>query len=130
MSRIEEQNKEIAISFWGKALNQQNFDVMAEILSPVYSYNGDPSSLADNKEWVISLHSQHPGLEFTIEDIRAEGDKVAVRWRLNAPANGTTPAGWQTGTNILTMVDGQVITNWQNGTTSPSWTPPAPAAKA
>lgn len=125
MSRTEEQNKELAIDFWGKALNQQNFDVMAEILSPVYAYNGDPSSLADNKEWVISLHSTYPGLEFTIEDILAEGPKVAVRWRLNAPANGDRPAGWQTGTNILTIVDGQVVNNWQNGTTSPSWTPPA-----
>jgi predicted ester cyclase len=130
MSSIEDRNKQIAIDFWGKALNQQNFDVMAAVGSPVYSYNGEPSSLEGNKEWVISLHSEYPGLEFTFDDILAEGEKVALRWRLNAPAKGDRPAGWMTGTNILTIADGQIISNWQNGTMSDSWKPPVKDGKA
>jgi predicted ester cyclase len=125
MGSIEERNKQVAMDFWGKGLNQQNFDVMAEIGSPVYSYNGEPSSLESNKEWVISLHAEYPGLEFTFDDILAEGEKVAVRWRLNAPAHGDRPAGWKTGTNILTIADGQVVSNWQDGTVSDSWKTPA-----
>ncbi len=118
-----ENNKQIAIDFFSKGINDQNFDVLARILSPMYTYNGDPSSLEANKEWIIGLHSTYPGLEFTFEDILAAGDKVAFRWRMNAPATATRPAGWSTGTNICQMADGQVLSNFQNGKVSDSWTP-------
>jgi hypothetical protein len=52
---------------------------------------------------------------------------VALRWRMDAPASGQRPAGYQTGTNILTFVAGQALTNDQDGKTSDSWTTPSPA---
>jgi predicted ester cyclase len=128
VSQVED-NKQVAEDFFLKAINEQNFDVLARILSPMYTYNGDPSSLEANKEWIIGLHSTYPGLDFSIEDILAEDDKVALRWRMTAPAAGPRPAGWSTGTNIAHVEDGQLVSNFQNGQVSDSWTP-APAAKS
>jgi predicted ester cyclase len=125
MSSLE-QNKEVAISFFSEGITNQNFDVITRVLSPMYSYNGTPSSVADNKAWVIGLHQTYPGLAFQFEAILAEGDMVAFRWRMTAPASGARPAGYTTGSNIITVADGQILTNWQNGTMSDSWTP-APA---
>ena len=128
MGTQEDKNKQLAIDFFSKGINDQNFDVIARILSPLYTYNGDASSVAGNKEWIIGLHSQYPGLAFTFEDILAEGDKVAVRWKMAAPAAVARPAGWMTGTNIVQIADDQILSNYQNGTLSSSWTPAPTAA--
>ena len=130
MSNEQERNKQLAMDFFGKGITGQNFDVIAEILSEVYTYNGQPSSFEDNKAWIIGLHSTYPGLSFNFDDILAENDKVAFRWRMTAPANGDRPAGWQTGSNIVQVADHQIISNFQNGLVSDSWTPPAPPAKS
>jgi len=118
-----EHNRQTAVDFFSKGINDQNFDVVARCLSPMYTFNGDPSSLEANKEWIIGLHSTYPGLEFTFEDIIATDDKVAFRWRMTAPASGARPAGWSTGTNIAMIADGQILSNFQNGQVSDSWMP-------
>lgn len=117
--------RQLAIDFFTKAINQQNFDVMARVLAPDYSYNGEPSSLEGNKEWVIGLHTKYPGLNFSFDDLFEAGDKAALRWRMTAPASGDRPTGWMTGTNIIQARDGQIVSNFQNGMQSPSWTPAA-----
>jgi hypothetical protein len=56
MASEQDRNKELAIRFFGEGITNQNFDVITEVLSPMYAYNGDPSSVADNKAWAIGLH--------------------------------------------------------------------------
>ena len=128
MAASQPSPKQLAIDFFTKAINQQNFDVMAQVLSPDYTYNGDPSSLAANKAWVIGLHAKYPGLEFTFDDLFEAGLKAAFRWRMTAPANGDRPAGWMTGSNIISALDGQIVSNFQNGQASASWSPAQPGA--
>jgi predicted ester cyclase len=122
MTSDKESTKSLVRRFFQKVFNEQNFDVLAELLSPNYMYNGVASSIEGNKAWVISLHSTYPGLCFSFDDILGEDEKVAIRWRLTAPAHGDRPEGYVTGTNIITFEKGQAITNWQNGSVSPSWT--------
>lgn len=122
MASEQDRNKELAIRFFAEGITNQNFDVITEILSPMYAYNGDPSSVADNKAWAIGLHKTFPGLSFQFEEILAEGDMVAFRWRMTVPADGDWPAGYSTGTNIITCANGQILTNWQNGSVSDSLT--------
>jgi predicted ester cyclase len=121
MTSDKESTKALVRRFFQKVFNEQNFDVLSELLSPHYSYNGEPSSIEGNKAWVISLHSTYPGLCFSFDDILSEGEKVAIRWRMTAPAHGGRAAGYVTGTNIITFDNGQAITNVQNGALSPSW---------
>lgn len=116
-----ELNKRLTIKYFDEVFNKQKFDVITELLSPLYTFNGEPSSVEGNKAWVISLHQTYPGLHFSIEAILAEEDQVALRWKMEAPANGDRPAGFITGTNIITFADGQALSNVQNSQTSPSW---------
>ena len=78
--------------------------------------------MKDNAGWVQALRSEFSGLVFTIEAILAEDDKVALRWRMTAPASGAGGAGYVTATNILSFVGGQAISNDQTPQ-KPEWTP-------
>ena len=116
-----EENKRIVTALFDLALNQQDFEKASPLLSPTYTYNGEASSGADNRAWVISLHAAYPGLHFSFDEILAENDLVALRWRMTAPAHKDRPAGYRTGTNILRVADGQVQSNVQNGSFSNGW---------
>jgi predicted ester cyclase len=53
---------------------------------------------ADGVEYVVrTMQGAHPDLRFTIDDLLAEGDRVAVRWTLHAtntgPLLGREPTG-------------------------------------
>lgn len=113
MSDVSDDNKANTVKFFMEVFNQGDVGLVGELLSPDYKYNGAPSSVQDNVNWVNALRSQIPGLQFTIEAILAEDDLVALRWRMTAPAHGSTPAGFVTATNILRFVGGQAITNDQ-----------------
>jgi predicted ester cyclase len=122
MSETSDQNKANTVEFFMKVFNEGDVGLIGDLLSPDYKYNGQPSSVKDNVGWVQGLRSQFPGLAFTIEAILAEDDKVALRWRMTAPASSASSAGYVTATNILTFVGGQAITNDQTPQT-PAWTP-------
>lgn len=108
-------NKKNTLTYFEEVLNKQNFGLISQLLSAAYRYNGEPQTAAQNQQWIGSLHATYPGLRFTIEAILAEDDKVGLRWRLDAPALGSRPAGFTKGTNILTFDEGgMALTNEQN----------------
>jgi predicted ester cyclase len=62
-----------------------------------------------------------PDLQITVEDMVAEGDKVAVRWRLRATHQGEfmgiPPTGNQvtmTGIDINRLEGGRLVERWGN----------------
>ncbi|GAA0459759.1 hypothetical protein Ade02nite_13840 [Paractinoplanes deccanensis] len=59
------------------------------------------------------LRSAFPDGEFTIEDMKSEGDKVTFRWRLS----GTQRGEWlgQPATNRATTFTGTDVVTFQNG---------------
>lgn len=115
MSETSDENKALTARFFEEAFNQGNLGVVDELLSKDYAYNGHPSPAAATKGWVTGLLAQFPGLHFIIEAILAEDDKVALRWRMVIPAATGRPTGHIIGTNILTFVAGQALTNDQSG---------------
>jgi len=120
MSAISDKNKDLTRTFFEAVLNNQQFDLIPQMLSPAYTFNGAPQTAQQNQDWVRGLHASYPGLHFTIEAILGDGDLVALRWRLDAPAAAGRPAGSARGTNILAFADGQAISNVQNsGRTTP-----------
>jgi hypothetical protein len=72
---------------------------------------------------VQTLRAGAPGLHFVIEAILAEDEKVALRWRMNLPAGAGRPAGSIVGTNILSFIGGQALTNDQTGGTAADFKP-------
>jgi predicted ester cyclase len=73
------------------------------------------------KELTMLFRSAFSGYHDEIEDLLAEGDKVAARWRFRATNTGSfmgmPPTGKAvdvTATGIFRVVDGRVTDNWVN----------------
>jgi len=105
--------------------NQKNVAVIDELCTPDY-VNHDPAnpqvrSREDYKQWFTELSAAFPDLHFTIDDILAEGDKVAYRFTLRATHSGSwrgaAPTGKSitvTGTAIARIRDGKFAEDWVN----------------
>ncbi len=83
-------------------------------LPPLQGYEGF-------KQLTMLFRSAFPGFHDEIEDMLAEGDKVAARWRFRATNSGSfqgmPPTGKAvdvTATGIFRVVDGKVTDNWVN----------------
>ncbi|MDY7003305.1 MAG: ester cyclase [Cyanobacteriota bacterium] len=117
-----QENKAIAQQFfeesWGKG-NLQAVDKLASADFKVdYSTLSAPLDREGLKTWVADLHTGFPDLQFTIQDVVAEGEKVAIRWvgkgthkgqlnMPNLPATGK-PMSY-TGITIYRVVAGEVV---------------------
>jgi predicted ester cyclase len=52
---------------------------------------GQPAGL-EGAEYVVStMHGAHPDLRFSIDDLIAENDRVAIRWTLRASRSSLRP---------------------------------------
>ena len=120
MTSVVERNKKTAEQFFDRVFNRGDMTVVSS-LAPDYTYNGQAMTPQSLIGWVNGMRAQIPDLRFTIEDILGEGDKIALRWRMNgttaARPGGPPVTVVTTGTNIMTFnADGQAVSNYQNGT--------------
>ena len=74
-------NKELVRRFFDERWNHGNFDVYDEMLAPSLDIKGE-------KEWARSMYATFGNMQFTILDMIAEGDQVAVHWRVDATHQG------------------------------------------
>ena len=109
--------KESVRWFWEEVFNQGNFTPIDDLIGDNYTFNGQAQSRDALKQWVTYLRTQLQGLHFTINDILQDESQVAVRWTLLGTDATTHVLMTNTGTNILTFVDGKAVSNWQNGGT-------------
>jgi steroid delta-isomerase-like uncharacterized protein len=119
-----EQNKALVRSIID-AINRGNFAVIDELCAPAYVHHdpGNPQvrSREDYRQWFTRFGIAFPDLQFTIEDLIAEGDKVVCRytfrgthkgqWR-GMPATGKQVVG--TGVTINHIVESKVVEDWHN----------------
>jgi len=108
-----------------EAWNAADMDLFDEMWAADYVHH-DPSApdvrgLEDYKRYVAYVHSRYPGLRLHIEDILAEGDKVAARytWRItdSVGKQDRPPTGRQvavTGTAIYRLAGGRIAEIWVN----------------
>ncbi len=71
------------------------------------------------KAWVASFFANIDGLQFTVEDMFADGGKVATRWvcsgKLKGAMFGIEGTGQPirfTGINLMTVRDGRIVEAW------------------
>ena len=118
-----EENKAVTRRAVKELWNQGNMALLDELWAPNY-VNHDPTNsevrdLEGFKQWVITARSAFPDLNVTIDDLIAEGDKVATRWTVRGTQKGEfgkIPAtGKQvtfTGITISRIVDGKTVETW------------------
>ena len=103
-----------------------NLDVVAEIFSPDYvghePSSGEVRGIEGARRFAATFREAFPDLQNTIEDMVAEGDKVAMRFGGSGTHLGETetfgpPTGKRmkiTGITIKRLTDGKIVEAWTN----------------
>lgn len=94
-------------------------DLVAEQILDHDPIPGQPAGV-DGIGYVVStLHTAHPDLRFTVDDLVAEADRVAIRWTLRGtntgPMFGHPPSGQpveQSAVVIFRIAAGKIVERW------------------
>jgi len=116
-------NKALARRYVEEIVNQNKPEVADEIIAPEYVYHGrGPEGKGPQlvKDFVDSYRVAFPDIHLTIEDLIAEGDRVAVR--LSGTGTNTGPLGDTPPTGkpanlvaifIIRVAEGKVVEEWE-----------------
>jgi steroid delta-isomerase-like uncharacterized protein len=114
MSAIQK-NKEIVRRLYEEALNKRNLNLLEELVSVDYSGIAGKKGPDAIKESVAPLIAAFPDIQWKIEDLIGENDKVTVRWGwqgtqqapyLHFPPTGKTVAN--TGIAVYELKNGKI----------------------
>lgn len=80
---------------------------------------GQPAGVKGIEYVVSAMRTAQPDLKFTVDDLLAEGDRVAIRWTLRGtntgPMLGQPPSGEpveMTAIVIFRIADGKIAERW------------------
>jgi steroid delta-isomerase-like uncharacterized protein len=117
-----EANKALVGRYVEEVWHQGNLDAADEMVAPDFVGHfpeGEAIGIEGAKEHVIAFRTPFPDIHFTIEDMIAEGDKVAARLTFDGTHTGEMmgipPTGVQTtvtGIFILQIGDGKLVEVW------------------
>lgn len=116
-----EQNKAIVRRWFAEMISTNNAGIAEELIDAHYVNHFMPGLTGPDveKQIMTMFFSAFPDLVGTIEDLFAEGDRVAVRltWRgtNSGSFNGMPPTNKQVAfgtTNIFRVVNGKIGENW------------------
>ena len=120
---MSEQNKALVQRFYDEVVTQGNIDLIDELVSEDLVEHEEFPGLEPNREGVKAffrmIRAAFPDLTFTIEDILAEGDRVAAR----VTVRGTQKGEWMgippsdrhievTAIDFLRFEDGKAVEHW------------------
>ena len=93
-----EDNKAIVRRLWDELFNRQNFAVVEEVASSDFVHHGPGPRVLRGAEFFTQLKSRSiflafPDLQFTTEELMAEGDKVVTRWTIRGTSGASLWAG-------------------------------------
>jgi steroid delta-isomerase-like uncharacterized protein len=111
------ENKELVRRYFDERWNHGSLDVCDELLS-------SSMDIEEQKEFVRAQHAALGDLHLTILDLLAEGDQVAIHWRIDGTHKGDflgvaatgKPVTFQ-GIALLRITDGKIaddIAYWDN----------------
>jgi steroid delta-isomerase-like uncharacterized protein len=118
-----EENKRTVKRYYEEALNGRNVDLIDELAVEDYVENdpfpGQGNGRGDLKARAQLILDAFQPLEFTIEDVVAEGDRVVVRWSQVGTNSGSfmgmPPTGRAytiNGIDIHVLRDGRMAEHW------------------
>jgi steroid delta-isomerase-like uncharacterized protein len=117
-----EENKAIAQRFYAEVINGGSDPALEELVSPDYVDRlvvGVPPSLDAFRDFLRMVATAFPDIEVTVEDMLAEGDRVAARVTVRGthlgPLFGQAPTGKPAvfaGVDVLRIAGGQVVERW------------------
>ena len=120
-----EQNKALMRNYIEEAWNKGNLDFIDKNFSSDFvshgTFPGQPTNRDSVKSVISTVRNAIPDLHITIEDMLAEGDKVASRWVTKGTHKGDLMGAKPTGnkitvseTVVVRVKDGKVVEGWAN----------------
>jgi predicted ester cyclase len=130
MSEAEE-NKALVRCYFDEVLSKGNVDAVDEFMDADYVDHSIPSGLPPGteglKQATTTYRTAFPDLKATLDDIFAEGDRVAYRWSVSGTHLGEwlgiPPTGnhvTATGITHFRMAGGKVVEAWTSTDLSPT----------
>ena len=117
-------NKAVAMRVFDEIFNQGKFYVADEIYAPQFRNHGLHQSvdLKTDQDAVHAEKKAFPDLRMTVQEMVAEGDKVAVLWTFQGTHTGSgyeglPPTGTKVelrGITIWSIVDGRIVEEWSS----------------
>jgi predicted ester cyclase len=121
---IQTRNKAVAMRVFDEIFNQGKFRVADEIYAPNFQNHGLHRSvdLNTDQEAVHTEKKAFPDLRISVQQVVAEGDKVAVLWTFQGTHTGSgyeglPPTGTRVeirGITIWRIVDGRIVEEWSS----------------
>jgi steroid delta-isomerase-like uncharacterized protein len=128
---VEENHKALVRRFHEEVWNKGNVAAVDEFMGAEYVDYAIPSGLPPGteglKQAITTYRTAFPDLKATVDDIFAEGDRVAYRWStrgthlgdwLGIPPTGNHMAA--TGISIFRIAGGKVVEGWTSMDLSPT----------
>jgi len=108
------------------AINTRNWGLIDEVMAPGYidhyALPGQKTGREGYKEGLISFTNAFPDFQFTIDDMVAEEDKVAIRFTMTGTHKGeivgilpTNKRITYTHIHIFRYVSGKIVEDWGFG---------------
>jgi predicted ester cyclase len=124
---MSEENKAVVQRFnklFGECWRTGDVEILDEVLAPDFVYHspGAPPDLAGFKQSLLMLSAGLHDLQYTVDDLFAEGDRVADRMTWQAthqgelfglPPSGNTVRG--TEMHISRIAEGRIVERWGQG---------------
>lgn len=121
---IQVRNKTVAMRVFDEIFNQGKFQVADEIYAPDFQNHGLHRSvdLRTDQDTVHAEKKAFPDLQMSVQEMVAEGDKVAVLWTLHGTHTGSgyeglPPTGTRVeirGITIWRIVNGRIVEEWSS----------------
>ena len=122
---MSEENKALIARAYDQVFNSGNIDALGEIASPdIVDHSalpGSPPGLDGAKQAIEMFLTAFPDLKMTVEDMIAEGDKVAVRLTMSGTHKGDFMGIPATGKEISVsgmdfhrIAGGKVVEHWDS----------------
>jgi predicted ester cyclase len=89
MPTSTEQNKATVRRLYEEASNHNDVDLMAALIDKDFVTSNGHRGPQSYAEAIAILRAGLPDIKFTVEDLFAEGDRVAIRWHFEGTHTGT-----------------------------------------
>ncbi len=121
---MSEENKDFVRRGWEEVANQKNMDALEEFYAADavwHEPDQELQGLEEIRQYVALNFAAFPDVNFTIEDVIAEGDKVVTRWTVRGTHQGETeefgpPTGRQIeleGLTLHRLEGGKIVEEWE-----------------
>lgn len=117
--KVEERNREVARLFYYGILNEKNTGLIDEIISREIEFyrpdhKGDRFGIKAFRDYISLNHRMSPDLNVVIDDMIAEGNKVAVRYNISGTEKNSGNKYSAEGIALLQIDDGKITRLWEN----------------